>query len=280
MNVVFNEISLRPYADSSHELKDYFLNLVKTFKRLKNVYNVDHIIFPINIAEIKVLPDLTISEWFNELGGLQKSQILSIIRKPYSNDVLEDNDEEIDTYIFSNSDLRIVEENCIGLGVADICETASVSLNTDEFWKRNRIPFHILDYDSEKKTPKSVPNCCLQDLTDEFVNWVEGNIEIELVPTDLKPEQKSISLRDDHGKNILQAFAKRIRISEYVISIVNSLPFNSNTSRFIRECYSDGRVEIVLHWEDKGFGMVIQTTGRTKKETDAIAEILKDKYDR
>jgi hypothetical protein len=281
MNVAFNEISIRPFAESSHELKAHFINLGKTLKTLKNDYGVGHLIFPSNLSEIEVLPNVNIHQWLSELSGLQKQQIVTLIsKKPFSNEVLESFDEEIDSYIFDNEDLGIKEDICIGLGLADICQTASVSLNTDDFWQNDEIPFNILDYNTEERTPVTVPNCCLEGLTAEFKKWIEDNVDVALVTTDAEPTTKSISLREDHGKDILTALAKRIRTSGHVISIVNSLPFNPTTSRFIRKCYSDGKVEIVLHWEDKGIGMIVQTTGRTYNETVAIAEILKEKYDR
>lgn len=281
MNVAFNEISIRPLANSSHELKGHLLGLAKTVKKLKDNYGISHIVFSSNLAEIEVLPNKLIHEWLGELHGLEKQQIMSLIsRKPFSNEVMEGHEEEIDSYVFSNEELEIEETYCIGLGITDIFQTATVSLNTCDFWKSDEIPFAKLDYETEVRTPLTAPNCCLQELTCGFTTWIADNIEVVLVSTDIEPTSKPISLREDHGKDILTALAKRIRTSEYVIAIINSLPFNPTTSRFIRKCYSDGKVEIVLHWEDKGIGMVIQTTGRTYNETLAIAEILKEKYDR
>jgi hypothetical protein len=43
---------------------------------------------------------------------------------------------------------------------------------------------------------------------------------------------------------------------------------------------SDGKIDLVLYWEDAGYGMVIQTTGKNFRETKAIAEIIKNNFDR
>lgn len=280
MNVAFNEISISPLTNSSHELKRHFLGLAKTVKKLKNNYGISHIVFPSNLAEIEVLPNKLIHEWLSELHGLEKQQIVSLIsRKPFSNEVIEEHDEEIDSYVFSNDELQIEEKICIGLGITNICQTASASLNTHDFWKSDEIPFNKLDYSTEERSPLVAPNCCQEELSDSFVSWIENHVEVEIVATDIAPNDKPISLRDDHGKDILDVFAKRLRNSALVVSIINSLPFNPNTSRFIRKCYSDGRIEIVLHWEDKGIGLVVQSTGRNYNETVAIAQILKEKYD-
>lgn len=281
MDIVFNEISILPFAESAHELKQHFLNLAIVYKKLKENYKVEHLIFPSNLAELKVLPDTPIHQWLSELSGKEKEQIINLIRrKPFTNDVIEGHEGEIDSYVFSNEDMEIEECICIGLGVTDICQTASISLNTHNFWRKDNIPFSILNYNTDERIPVIAPNCCEEEFTDGFKAWIENNVKVVLDISDAEPISKPISLRDDHGKDILDAFAKRLRNSEYVISVINSLPFNQATSRFIRRCYSDGKIEIVLHWEDKGIGMIIQTTGRNYNETLAIAEILKEKFDR
>ncbi|MCP4350189.1 MAG: hypothetical protein GY795_32330 [Desulfobacterales bacterium] len=66
--------------------------------------------------------------------------------------------------------------------------------------------------------------------------------------------------------------------SPYVISVINSIPFNSAEKQFIRKVHTTGNIEIVLTGTDKGFGMVIKTTGRNLRETELIAQIIEDKY--
>ena len=102
---------------------------------------------------------------------------------------------------------------------------------------------------------------------------------ISLIPKDeTDPEHKPINLRDDSGKDILEAFAKKIRRSSYVKKIVNSLPFNPSQINPIRRTYPNGIVEFVLTWEDKGLGLCIQTTGRNLAETNSIALHLKKEF--
>lgn len=281
MNVAFNEISISPLANSSHELKRHFLGLAKTVKKLKDNYGISHIVFPSNLAEIEVLPNKMIHEWLSELHGLEKQQIVSLIsRKPFSNEVIEEHEEEIDSYVVSNEELQIEETICIGLGITDICQTASASLNTHDFWKSEEIPFSKLDYATEERSPLIAPNCCQDELSETLIAWFEKNTEVELDTTDENPATKHIHFRDDHGTDVLMAFAKRIVNSEYVVSVINSIKFNPKTSRFIRKYDSDGKIEIILHWEDAGYGMVVQSTGRNYRETESIAQILKEKYDR
>ena len=66
--------------------------------------------------------------------------------------------------------------------------------------------------------------------------------------------------------------------SEYIIEVVNSLPFNPKETDFIHKIKSDGLIEIVLPWTDAGLGIVVRTTGHTYAETKKIAEILEEEY--
>ncbi len=120
--------------------------------------------------------------------------------------------------------------------------------------------------------PQHFDHASIQDLIASITTPI-------LVTTKLETSDKTIHLRDDHGKDKLEAFGKRLLNSEYVVSIINSLPFNPKATGLIRKSHADGKIELVLYWEDKGIGLVIQTTGRNIHETNAIAEILKDKYD-
>jgi len=102
---------------------------------------------------------------------------------------------------------------------------------------------------------------------------------LSLIPKDeTDPERKTINLRDDHGKDILQAFAEKIRHSPYVKKIINSLPFNPKRTNPIRRTYPDGIIEFVLIRTDRGLGLCIQTTGRNLAETNSIALHLAKEY--
>ena len=76
------------------------------------------------------------------------------------------------------------------------------------------------------------------------------------------------------------AFAKKLVVSKYIVSVINSLPFNPRAINLIKEIYPDGKIELVLYWEDKGIGLIVQTTGKNYRETEEIARILKDEFDR
>ncbi|NJO02297.1 MAG: hypothetical protein HC880_11955 [Bacteroidia bacterium] len=108
----------------------------------------------------------------------------------------------------------------------------------------------------------------------------EDRKDVELVKTELKPDEKDFKLADTHhGNDKLKRFWKKIRKSEYIISCVNSISWDSYTRTLVGKKEANGQVEIFLYWEDEGFGMKLQTTGRNLKETEKIAEILQKEYD-
>jgi hypothetical protein len=37
-------------------------------------------------------------------------------------------------------------------------------------------------------------------------------------------------------------------------------------------------IEIVLPWTDEGYGIAVQTTGRTRQETEKISKIIEEKF--
>lgn len=93
-----------------------------------------------------------------------------------------------------------------------------------------------------------------------------------------KPEKKDIHLRDDHGIDILNHWAKRLVNNPYVEAVANSIPFNPHTTNPMKNVHDNGLIELVLTKTDAGHGMVVKTTGRNKKETEEIASILLSRY--
>ena len=96
---------------------------------------------------------------------------------------------------------------------------------------------------------------------------------------ELKPEEKKIHYRDDHGREILDEFAKKIVKNKYVVSVVNSLPWQTHCDHFILGQRPDGIVNVCLHWHDEGYGLAIQTTARGIPQTMLVADLLERQFD-
>lgn len=163
-----------------------------------------------------------------------------------------------------------------GLAWAYIRETLAVSFPVNTVWRKTSI---CLKKEKGAENSLVLTNHASQLEHIAFHQaWIDLLKEIVLVETDMLPNQKKVNLRDDHGMDILNTFAQKLLQSPYVEGVINSLPFNPRERNFAKCAHSDGKIELVLIWTDEGFGMVVQSTGRNLRETEAIARILKEKY--
>lgn len=201
--------------------------------------------------------------------------LYAFFRMPYSDSKnLEMQEEEfyLHKYLFEQdtlNDHRVLSIE--GLAYAFITDSLSLSLNIHP-WNNSIINILVDEQKSE------VYNAFDADHIKEISKWLTSHAELQLLTTDQDPRMKKIHIRDDHGKDILDEFAKKIVNSPYVIEVTNSMPFHPHQRKFIHNIYADGKVSIVLPWTDKGLGIIIQTTGRNLRETEEIAQILADKY--
>lgn len=281
MNLIFNEVSLMPFCKNEYILKERFLNLINLFKYSKDNLNFNHIIFPENIGSIEVLNGTTFHEWVYNLPHQgEKNKILSVIKRPFIRETLVDKNDELNRFYFENNEINVPETYCSGLTTAYITDGLCASLLTHLFWSETAIPFkEILNDQLETQNVTARNISKIEDFNQPILKeFIENSSEINLIETDIHPNDKTINLRDDHGKEILKSFAKRLNKSKYVICTINSLPFNPRVVKLVKRIYNNGQIELVLHWEDNGIGIIIQTTGRNYNETKLIAEIISDEF--
>ncbi|HPI44152.1 MAG TPA: hypothetical protein PLH91_02885 [Tenuifilaceae bacterium] len=279
MELVFNELSFREYQDD-YGLINSFILLGELFEKSR-FYGYNHLLFPSNLSVIKACNNKNFSEWLNNIPTPKRNKILPIIfKRPFTDDYLGDKRESLASYYFVSEELKIKQEYCDGLATAEIMDIPSISLSNHQIWLNNRLT--IFKESEHSPLELEVTNLATDEFlnSDEFRNFSERISTVNLQPSLLTLDQKHISLRDDHGKDKLQKLAERMVKNIYVNGIINSMPFNSKTSRFIKSVYKNGIIEVVMHWEDAGYGMVIETTGRNFKETNEIAKILRDEFDR
>lgn len=101
----------------------------------------------------------------------------------------------------------------------------------------------------------------------------------ELKKDNTPPDKKKIKLADTHhGNDKLMKLARRLVNTPYVMAVINSAEHKPKRKNFISDITDDGKMTVTLTYTDKGYSMVIQTTGRNKKETEAIADWLRKKF--
>lgn len=245
----------------------------EVFEKYENIKNLADVYK--GLAEYGISSCRVSNEALNQIYGYlssnpEKRNILSFVysflHSPFDTDeVVEYCAEEYvsHSWMFNNME-------CIGLAYAYIMDSMTISIGADG-WE----PIIQISKDAELIGVRNATN--KEQLSNHFV-WLESLKKIELVETAVLPSVKVIKLRDDHGKDLLLDFSKRICNCPYVIGIINSLPFNPRERNFIHKVRTDGVVECVLCWTDRGYGLAVQTTGRNLRETEKIADILMNKY--
>jgi len=114
---------------------------------------------------------------------------------------------------------------------------------------------------------------------DGYKNWCFTfltNNHFFLTKSDISPINKKVHLSDHHGKKELNKLCDRIKNSPYVEEMQST---NWGGKGFIRKVEATGLIEMVLYKTEKQYALKVQTTGKDLLETQAIAEILRDKYD-
>ena len=258
----FNELSLKNKTNDisvSEHLKESYFYLKKNG-------------FTVCRARHQDITDLL--SYISSISGVSPRTvagfILSFFKSPFEENATEDDvDEYLSKTLYYNG--KAVD----GLHWAQLYETISLSLSTEDEWQLETV--RLTDTEGREYFVRNVSS---NENASKHSEWIESIQEIVLIPSVLSPNEKDCSLRDDHGKDKLKEFWNRLKYCEYVDKGINSLPFNSSEKNLIRRIFPDGRLEIVLHWEDAGYGMVVQTTGRSYRETSKIAELIREEFDR
>ncbi|PGH38864.1 MAG: hypothetical protein CRN43_12495 [Candidatus Nephrothrix sp. EaCA] len=114
---------------------------------------------------------------------------------------------------------------------------------------------------------------------EDYKKWCFSFLTVHdffLTKSAIAPEDKKVHLSDHHGKKELNELCDRIKNCPYVEKMQST---NWGGKKFIRKAEANGLIEIVLYKTDKQYALNVQTTGRDLPETQAIAQILRDKYD-
>lgn len=279
MDIIFNELSATDVAASVFEAKERMTHLLKTSKSAFD-RGFRKIRFSDNFYESNLAESYSVNDWLNDnsVSPIVKNLFYSVKVHPYIDpDDSITEDRFIEGYFYYNeTDNRYEVE---GLAVAYLMNTLCLSFASHEKWDSSKIS---LQYETDSVKNVYVNHFSKKEHLLAHESWLE-ELLITTVDNVLKTEiainDKEIHLRDDHGKDILLKFCKKLIQSPYIISVVNSLPFNSNVRNFIKFFDDNGLIEIVLTRTDKGLGVVVQTSGRNKTETRLIAEKLEKDFE-
>ena len=255
--IYFNELSVDDDMKWSH---DDLRELGQVFLKLKE--------FGISTCRISAdaLTELEVNLPRDYMGNNARILLHTMFKQPFESSAVEERQDEYYVHKWTYQG-----RECYGLALAFIIDSLSYSKTSPE-WDKATLEI------CRDTVAVAVRNISNASHVREHSTWLESQIEPVLVKSSLLPEQKSIRLRDDHGKDKLEKFAKSLRRSPYVEKIINSSEFKPWTNKFISDIDENGVVELILVWEEQRCGIVVQTTGRNRRETEKIAKILEEKY--
>ena len=95
-----------------------------------------------------------------------------------------------------------------------------------------------------------------------------------------KAEQKNtnIDLPPHHSFYDCREHAKSLIRDDYVVEILDSLPFRRDERKYIHKVHDDGKLEVRIFWVEGGYGLKIQTSGKDIVHTKWIANHLAERY--
>ena len=276
MELIFNELSLPGNLKNKFEGRKLIENLLLACKEAKK-YNFDRIRFEDNFIGYYLAESYKIADWLNDNSVRQDYKWLLMSLKRYPFIAKEDETIEksyIENYYYLNApDIEILHKKITaGLAAAFLYKTLAINFKTDDIW--NNVFIELIE---NKEKIVNVEHISSPKHLETHQQWIQDKQPLELLETNILPAKKIINIRDDHGKDILTEFAKKLVNFPYIIKIINSLPFNPKETNFIKQVNSDGKIEFVLNWTDKGYGLIAQTTGRNLRETKSIAKMIDKK---
>lgn len=274
MELAFNEISQTPLLDDKYQANERMLLFSKAvaearkkgFRNIRTHFSAD---------EIRLTQDYSLHNWLfdKEFPAESRSLFYDMFVQPF----LIEGDEEIEekfidaNYFFEDAENQIPKQESLGLTSAYLSETLAISFQSSPAWIKNKVAIIIekgADTSTDEVHHVFSKECFSQNSVADFV---ESITTLDLVKTNVNPNDKHFHLTDHHGKQELTELWNRIKNSPFVIEGM-SIEWGGNS--FFKKPQRDGKVDIVHLKSDKRYAMQVQTTGRNLRETIEIAKRL------
>jgi len=276
---MFNELSVNSLSPDKYAGNDKMKLFSEAIAeaRKKGFRNVRS---PHDSHQIQLAANYTLHDWLinKEVSEILRNNLYGMLILPF---IRDEDEETVAHYVnadfyFEDTANGFTKVSCQGLAAAHLRETLSVSLQSNAAWKKNCL--EITMEENEGSFMKQVANVFSKEcFAIEFIKTKVENLgDLDLKETKLAIKDKKIHLTSHHGKKELGALWNRIKNSPYVIE---GLSIEWGGKRFIRRTYANGAIEIVDNSTTEGFALLVQTTGTNLRETNAIADILKERYE-
>lgn len=277
----FNEISVEPLCVTDLEVDTRIGNFVEVLKFCGSFLGIMKVRSNKPAKELELKKDFFLKDYLagNTSGNNVKGQlILSMLRPPY----IDDDTEEERKYILHTA--RLVREGqavvADGFACAHYSSGFVVSFTSEDYWIQNTsFTISVVEDATGKARNYSIFGFSHVKQFGEpgFVSWAVNNLSLKFRSSGVAPEAKNICLREDHGKQTLQAFSQRIKKEPYIVEVLNSLPFDPKAKKKTK-IKENGLIEIRLLDTDNKIGIVVRTTAHNELEAIYIATDIERKY--
>jgi len=283
MELALNELSISPAPDrfSGAALAVSFAQTMG--EAVSKGYRI--IRSDLSESEILLAEDYSLHSWLVTNSGdsmieqIIKPFLFGVLTTPFIDEANEDAEEEfvISDYYFEDEDSGFSKTKCYGLASSYITDGISISMPTQDLWKKNKLSISIEQ--GETATTEEVLNiysaACLGNA--DIKNHIEYRQELDIEESSVSPSSKKLHLTGHHGQKELKQLWNRLKQSTFVIS---GLSIEWGGQNFIRSTDENGMVEIVLHKTLRQYALQVKTTGTSQRETDEIAKLLAKKFDK
>lgn len=282
MDIYLNELSFYPFTTNDTELIERLQLFVKQIKNLHDILgSALQVRTDESIASIPVSDKSFLIDFLKRKRCSFSDYLFQCFKRPY---IPEGQQYNVLIQKAQNSFAVILKDgkrkDCVGLGYAFLAESFSIGFYSETFW--DKITHEIIQVDEQLNENKFNVLCVskLEHHThSDFIDFIEKKSVSNIPISKLKPEKKAIpTFGNHHGNNQLKEFAKRLVDSPYVEQIISSEHFFRGYKSFIKEICPNGRILLVLTWFSEGYSLWVQTTGKNKPQTEAIAKILEKRY--
>ena len=275
MDLAFNELSIFPISNDKTEAYIRVDQFLSTFKRASE-FDYNKIRFHLGLESIELSNNYSLNDYCSETKNRTKATLLrGLFRYPFIDENSNEENRYISNYFYLKKGEKLIEP--YGLAVAYLYSTLGIGFYSEPFWHNCKFEL-IITGEIENHDVVFCLSIPEHFNDSELKIFIEYSSPLRLIETEILPEDKSIKLRDDHGKDVLLKFSKRIVQLPYVTEIINSLTYNPFDKKFIRKVFPNGNIEIVLTKTDKGLGIIVGTTGRNKRETEEISKIFEKMF--
>ena len=232
-----------------------------------------------SISEIKLTNEYTFKDWMfdKNFPAVHRELFYDMFIQPF---IKEDNIEIEKKYIeanyfFEDTENQIPKQECLGLTSAYLSETLAISFQSSAAWFKNALTIIIEKDDevSEDEVNHVYSKECFGN--NSIADFIESITTLNLVETNINPNDKRFHLTAHHGQQELSELWSRIKNSPFVIEGM-SIEWGGNS--FYKKPQRDGKVDIVHLKSNRRYAIQVQTTGRNLRETIEIAKRLEEQY--